>query len=234
MTFEKRRSPFLAFQCYAPNPPNDITPSQVQNYVAENNDVKVVQLSGGWMDRPKAGQDNWRQLDADLSEAGIDVYFGFGGTCTWEAGFSDGRPPGVARRPFTSALGAGAHPEGAIPIHMGSHAGRATPGDVSPGTEDRPSPFVQSDPEYQLPMFDLDGSALIDTTGPDDDGAALAPHDPIGGVTAGSTTDGYRTLCYIENRSLQLNSTRPKWRTKSGKLLPGPASAVTERSPPQC
>ena len=71
MTFERRRSPDLAFHCYAPNAPNDITPAQVRNYLAEHPVVKVVRLSGGWMNRPKTVQGEWRNLDDELYEVEV-------------------------------------------------------------------------------------------------------------------------------------------------------------------
>ena len=121
MTYELRRSPELAFQCFAPKPPADITPDQVRAYLAEHPEFKVVQLSSGWMKRPKAVQDPWRKLDDDLWEAGIEVSFTPGGTCTWEAGFSDGKPPGPARRFIAPTLTAAAPLDGVTTSSVGSH-----------------------------------------------------------------------------------------------------------------
>lgn len=108
MTFHRRRSPDLAFRTFASNPPNDITPAQVRDYLAGHPEVTAVRLSGGWMKRPQAVQDQWQKLNDELWETGLDVYFTFGGTCTWEAGFSDGSAPGPARRSITPILTAAA------------------------------------------------------------------------------------------------------------------------------
>ena len=140
MTFERRRSPTLAFHCYAPDAPNDITSSQVRDFLAVHPEFKVVRLSGGLMNRPTPVQDEWRKLDDELCEAGLDVYFTVGGTCTWEAGFSDGKPPGPARRPFAPTLAAATPLEGitSAPVDTSTHGstpdGAALPRGDNPPT----------------------------------------------------------------------------------------------------
>jgi len=204
MTFEQRRSPNLAFRTFAPNPPTDITPAQVREYLAEHPEVKVVRLSGGWMKRPKAVQDEWRKLDDELWEAGIDVYFTFGGTCTWEAGFSDGKAlPGPARRPVAPNVTAAAPLDGVTPGLVGSSPPRNTPGEVlHPHGDtdfmdpDHP-PTVAMDLGDQVVMADPDGEPLIEINGPEDealdrmeDGPPPPPAGPVDGVTAEAATDG--------------------------------------------
>ncbi|MCH8987933.1 MAG: transposase [Chloroflexi bacterium] len=174
MTFERRRSPFLAFRAFAPNPPHDITPAQVREYLAEHPEVKAVRLSGGWMKRPKAVQDEWRKLDYELCEAGIDVYFTIGGTCTWEAGFSDGEAPGPARRPFAPTVTAAAPLDGVTPNPVGFSPPGTTPGEVLHPHGDTDfmdpdyQPAVQTDLGVQAVMTDLDGNPLVDINDPED------------------------------------------------------------------
>lgn len=196
MTFERRRSPFLAFRAFAPNPPTDITPAQVRDYLAEHPEIKAVRLSGGWMKRPKAVQDEWRKLDDELWKAGIDVYFTIGGTCTWEAGFSDGKAPGPARRALAPTVTAAAPLEGVTPTPVGSSPPGNTPGEVlHPHGEG--SPTVATDMGDQVLMTGPDGEPLIDINDPEDaapdpmeDGPAPAPDGPVDGVTAEGGTDG--------------------------------------------
>ena len=113
------------------------------------------------MQRPKVVQDEWRKLDDDLSEAGIDVYFALGGTCSWEAGFSDGKPPGPARRLFLPALAAAAPVEEVTPSLEGSSASEPKPGKVPHSHEDNP-PTVLASLGDQLPMVFPDGAPMAE------------------------------------------------------------------------
>lgn len=142
------------------------------------------------MQRPKAVQDEWRNLNYELSEAGIDVYFGFGGTCTWEAGFSDGKPPGMARRPFAATLAAAAPKAGVIT--MGPEG--TDPQDPMPGLvtnvhgENPPNgPTLLGN---QLVMLNPNVGAFIDINDPEDDAIALALVGPVGVVTVEPAADG--------------------------------------------
>ncbi|MDA1128993.1 MAG: hypothetical protein O2913_09875 [Chloroflexi bacterium] len=186
MTFERRRSPFLPFLAFAPDRHKDITPSQVRCYVTEHRWVKVVRLSGALLKRDKAVQDEWRKLDYDLCEAGIDVYFTFGGTGACEAKFSDGKAPGQARRPYVPPLAAAAPLAGVTPIPKCSNVQDMTPVTVlHPDDGDLSNVLIQSD--GQLVMLLPDDSELINITDPNVESVAPVPVCPEDGVTAASS-----------------------------------------------
>ena len=145
--FEVRKPPGLPYRILLSSdvPHQDVTPDQVREYVAAHPEAQAVTLSAAFLSRRGPDPADWRLLDQELEDAGVEVYFVLGGTASWEAHICLPQPASSPANPRQAPTWPGSR----RPPEAQGVAGVVTPGVVAPTTG---APVLQpeSDPEDVL------------------------------------------------------------------------------------